>query len=138
MPNRTGIAVRFALALLLGAMVVPAAGADGRKPRRIRSDLERLETFNVSGEYSGTLGGEVLLGGTRYVLGPNVQVYEIGRGLLPAGSVIESRYIFISGVRDHGSDVIFSVIVRPATVPSLDQDNPSSHVSISTTSPEDE
>ena len=94
------------------------------------SDLLPLSTFNTSGEFSGVLGGEILLNGVRYQLGSNVQIYELGVGLLPAGTEISDRWIFLSGVRTLGSNMIFSVIVRPATVPSLDQDDGSSHIQV--------
>ena len=130
MRYRTGISVGFAFALLFAAVLAPAAGADGRKPNKMDSDLLPLSTFNTSGEFSGVLGGEILLNGVRYQLGSNVQIYELGVGLLPAGTEISDRWIFLSGVRTIGSDMIFSVIVRPATVPSLDQDDASSHIQV--------
>ena len=138
MRNRTGIAVGLAFALVLATVLIPTAGADGRRPRRLQSDLLRMETFNVSGEFTGALSGEILLGGTRYRIGTNVQVYEIGRGLIPAGSVVGARHVFLAGVKTLGSNTVFSIIVRPATVPSLDQDYPSRYTSIQATSPEDE
>lgn len=119
MRYRTGISFGFAFALVLAAVLAPVAGADGRKPSKTDSDLLPLSTFNTSGEFSGVLGGEIILNGVRYQLGSNVQIYELGVGLLPAGTEINDRWIFLSGVRTMGADMIFSVIVRPATVPSL-------------------
>jgi hypothetical protein len=130
MRNRTGIPVGLALALVLAALLAPAAGADGRKPNKMDSDLLPLAAFNTSGEFSGALGGEVLLNGMRYQLASNVQIYEIGVGLLPPGTEVSDRWVFLSGLKTMGSDMIFSVIVLPATVPSLDQGDGSSHITV--------
>jgi hypothetical protein len=128
MRNRTGISTRLALALLLLTVLAPAAGADFRKPRTHGSDLLGLSTFNVSGEFTGTMGGEILLEGVRYQLASNVNVYELGVGMLPPGSEVVDRHVFMSGVRTIGSDIVFNVIVRPAVQPSLDREDPSSGV----------
>jgi hypothetical protein len=130
MRNRTGIPVGLALALVFVALLAPAAGADGRKPNRMASDLLPLAAFNTSGEFSGALGGEILLNGMRFQLDSNVQIYEIGVGLLPPGTELSDRWVFLSGLKTMGSDMIFSVIVLPSSMPSLDQDDGSSHIQV--------
>jgi len=101
-----------ALALLLVASV--AAGQSVHKLRNVIQVPDAPDTFSASGEFVGTLDWEFPLGGAMYHLSPDAQIYEIGRGLLPIGSLIGDRFIYISGVGPAGSSPVTTVIVRPS------------------------
>jgi hypothetical protein len=101
-------------ALLLAAGLAQAAGAAPRRHRGAAAELLRSPSFNVSGEFSGSLAGTILLEGTLYRLDPNASVYEIGSGPVAQGAELIGRRVFLSGIRLNGNEVITSVIVRPA------------------------
>ncbi len=114
MRNRTSTSVGAALLLTLMAVATANTGADPRVTRGRMFEAPAPETFNMSGPYTGVLTGEIMLGEVTYRLAPNVQVYEIGRGPMPMGTVVNDRHVFLMGTRSGDSELITNVIIRPA------------------------
>ncbi len=113
MRNRTSTTVGAALVLALMVFAAANTGADSRSKRK---DTDFYgQPFNTSGTFSGALGGSIVVGGVLYQLSPDVQLYEIGRGLVPVGEAYNGRFVFLSGARSGGSELIYSVIIRPAS-----------------------
>ena len=107
MRNRTGITL---VATLVVALTV-ASVATANPPSWRDHFSFHPEALATSGEFTGTLDGQISLGTDTYRLAPNVAVYEIGVGPLPAGSVITNRHVFLLGQ----NDLVTMVIVRPAS-----------------------
>lgn len=109
--------VILALAAVMTAAAVPDAGAQSRtyqprkKPVPAASSLPR---FALSGDFSGTLTGEIYIEGKAFRIAPDASIYEVGKGLVPLGTSYSNRRIFVSGVQTAGPAIIYSISVRPA------------------------
>lgn len=107
----------LAVAALLTAAVAPDADAQSRtyQPRKKPAAAPpSLPRFALSGDFSGSLTGEIYLDGKAYRIAPDASIYEIGKGLVPLGTSYSNRRIFVSGVQTAGPAVIYSISVRPA------------------------
>lgn len=113
MRNRIGILLGIALGLPAVAGLALDAQAGPRKLRpEVRALLE-APTFSDAGDFSGALERSIVVNGTRYWLAQDVQVYEIGRGMIPAGTVLSLRRVSLSGVSRGDVKVVHQIIVRP-------------------------
>ena len=131
MRNRIG--TFLGLAITLSLTLVVAAGADeARRPPHgsMTNALLRMQPFGVSGQYSGTLAGEIRIDGISYRLSPDATIYEIGRGLVPQGTAVEYRYVYLSGLKVRGSMLVYGVILRPASESVSDGTDPGTYISI--------
>jgi hypothetical protein len=127
MRNRTSIYLSAALLTVLAAIPVADAAADSGFWRGRTITRHPSPGFDVSGEFTGTLGGEILLAGVSYRLASDAVVYEIGRGLLPLGTMVVDRHVFLSGLGSDESGLIRMVIVRPPDDPRLAKRAPTIH-----------
>jgi hypothetical protein len=97
--------VILAVAAVMTAAVVPDAGAQSRtyqprkKPVPAASSLPR---FALSGDFSGSLTGEIYIEGKAFRIAPDASIYEVGKGLVPLGTSYSNRRIFVSGVQTAG------------------------------------
>jgi len=107
-----------AIIVVVTALAFASAGADvqvrGPSARRL-APFPRGNGFSVSGQFSGTLSGDVMLDGVTYRLTDRTTVYELGRGPVKLGETVTNRFIFMSGSRNGGSETVYSVIIRPLT-----------------------
>ncbi len=109
--------VILAVAAFMAAAFVSESAAQSRtyqprkKPVTAPSTLPR---FALSGDFSGSLTGEIYIEGKAFRIAPDASIYEIGKGLVPLGTSYSNRRIFVSGVQTAGPAVIYSVNVRPA------------------------
>ena len=128
MRNRVWIAAGIAVLVV----VMGAAGAEAKRPKKsVRAPAERARTaqpFSVSGEFSGVLAGEILVGDTSYRLASDVQIYEIDTGPIPVGTAVEDRLVYLAGEVNGQSTTIHAVIVRPAGELAPDSEDPSRYV----------
>ncbi len=117
MRDRFGIALRLALVLALVGSLASAAGAAKSKARPLgkAGPLLRSETFSTSGDFSGVLNGEIWMDGVGYTLSTDALVYEIDRGVLPLGTVVSDRMVWLSGLKSGSSMMVYSVVIRPGT-----------------------
>ena len=136
MRNRTGILLSAALAFALTAISVANTGADSRLPRGRAAASRPSQSFDVSGVFTGVFGREIQLGTASYRLAPNAMVYEIGRGLLPLGTLVTDRYVFLSGLGSEDAGLVYMVIVRPAAEMWPDKGDPESHIRVRPTDDE--
>lgn len=111
-----GTSLVLALAVL-GALA-PPAGADVRLRKGAPRPRAATPIVTFSGTCSGPIASEVLVAGTRYRVSPNVRIYEIGRGVVPAGTSYFDRVVTVSGVRVRDTFIVQSVVVRPDAWPS--------------------
>jgi hypothetical protein len=114
MRNRIGILLGIALALAAAAGL--AWGATAR-PRKVSPQVKALlqsETFVESGRYSGMLAGTMTLNGAVYRVAPHAATYEIGRGMLPARSVVHERNVSLFGAVRGKTKIVHQIVVRPA------------------------
>lgn len=128
MRKRSGLSLGAALIFCLTACPATNSGAD---PLLVHNRLpwsRPVQALNTSGQYTGMLGGEILLGGNSYQLAPDAIIYEIGNGFLPAGTVVANRYVFLSGTKSGDTNLVDLVIVRPASDSWPDRSDPATHI----------
>jgi hypothetical protein len=114
MRNRTGISLSTALLFVLTTVPVAITAADSGSQRdRATRRHATTQSFDVSGEFTGTLDGEIQLGGVWYRLAADAILYEIGSGLLPSGTMVVDRHVFLSGMGSEDTGSITMVIVCP-------------------------
>jgi hypothetical protein len=106
------------LALAILGALAPPAGADVRLRKAAPRSRAATPVVTFSGTCSGPIAGEVVVAGTRYRVSPNVRIYEIGRGVVPAGTSYFDRVVTVSGVRVRDTFIVQSVVVRPDAWPS--------------------
>jgi hypothetical protein len=147
MRRRIGIVLGIAFALLVatnlafGGMfdgVFGGAFRGGVSARRHRPDVKALlsaPTFADVGEFTGALEGTIVLNGTPYRLAPEVGVYDVARGLLPAGTYVSNCVIACSGVTVGGSRVIYHIILRAGSEGQAIDDTPIRSVRIEDAGP---
>jgi hypothetical protein len=114
MRNRTGISLSVALLFVLSTVPAGNAAADSATRRDRTTQRDAAPSFDVSGEFTGTLDGEIQLGGVWYRLATDAILYEIGSGLLPSGTMVVDRHVFLSGMGSVDTGSITLVIVCPA------------------------
>lgn len=110
---RQRLVVTLALAISLAAGAAPADAADARQrkaPPRARPSAA-IQTF--SGVCAGPIAGEMRVSGTVYRVSPDVRIYEIGRGAVPAGTSYYDRVVTVSGTKVRDTFIVQSVVVRP-------------------------
>jgi hypothetical protein len=131
MRNRIGISLGLALVTLLATAVVAAADDT---PRRVHSSgtskMLRAVPFTATGSYSGAVGGEIRLDGVGYRISPNACLYELDRGEVPLGTVVQDRVMFLTGLKTANCMVVYSVILRPESEAGLDVTGPSTSIRI--------
>jgi hypothetical protein len=113
---RKHLSLQIGVASMLALTVaVAAAGPAGRRFHSVRAEeFERAQPVCVGGEFSGTIGGEMVINGLPYRLATNAIVYQIGTGLIPLGTTVQDRSVTLSGLKMNNTTVIYSVSVRPA------------------------
>jgi hypothetical protein len=112
MRNRIGLILAIALTLLVATTSVFGGEFGGRRHRPHVQSLLQADPFADVGEFTGALEGIIVLNGTPYRLAPNVRIYDVGRGVLPAGTFLGGYIVTCSGVTLRGSQVVDQIIVR--------------------------
>ena len=125
---RNLVCVAVTLALLAGVGPAAAASKTVRKTRAAAPKPRPVQTFNASGPFTGVLAGEIRVGETTYRVSPDVQVYEIGNGPIPAGAAVTDRLVYLSGVVRGNSQIVDVIIVRPADELLARPDDPSQYI----------
>lgn len=115
MRNRLGITLGLALAL--GTVLTTAAGAEFRLRKGLSSPLLRAQTFVLAGRVSGPIANEIRIDETTYMVSPDAQIYEIGRGIVPSGTSYYDRIVSVTGIKWRNTLVVTSVTVRPYSYP---------------------
>lgn len=113
MCNRLSRALPVVLAFAMTAMIAADATAASRKHSKEVKALLQTPQFSDCGEFSGAIGGEIMLHGTRYRLADNATIYQIGGGLVPQGTVFDLRMVTVLGTVRGNSKIVHSVLVRP-------------------------
>ena len=127
---RIGSCLMLVLALSLTTALVSGASA-GQRKRTTRGDvLLKAQPVSFSGEFSGALRGEISVGGVRYRLAPDATVYEVGRGSLPLGTMLDGRLLSLNGLKYGDRVVVYGVVVRPASDVALSGSDPGSFLHI--------
>ena len=131
MRKRLSLLAGVALMLVLTAVIAAAAVPRARQFRSVQAEkFQRAQPFSVSGQFSGTINGEMVIDDLPYRLAPTAAVYEIGNGSIPLGSNVQNRYVTLLGLKMNGSLVVYSVFVRPAGELTFETSDLSSHVHI--------
>lgn len=115
MRNRLGITLGLALAL--GIVLTTAAGAEFRLRKGLSNPLLRGQTFVLAGRVSGPIANEIRIDETTYMVAPDAQIYEIGRGIVPSGTSYYDRIVSVTGIKVRGTLVVTGVTVRPYSYP---------------------
>jgi hypothetical protein len=105
MRDRCGITLSLALALALTVTCASAAGPARPRPIGKAGPLLQAQPFLVSGEFTGPIGGEIRIDGVSYRLATDALVYEIGKGVVPLGTVVDGRVLCLSGLKRPEIDV---------------------------------
>lgn len=116
MPQFMKLALRILAVVTLTASLASLAQADLGSEKRAggRPDSKRnVQTFDVSGVYTGVTGGLITIDGLGYPISSTVQVYVIGQGLTSIQSVPVGGVIFVSGRSAGASGLVEVVIARP-------------------------
>ena len=113
MRRQMGVALTLGIALAVAAVAVPGADARPRKTRRPVQAPVRAASFCVSGEFTGRLEGWITLNGDRFWVSPSATVCEVGGGRLPAGSMLTSQRVTLSGIVRGDTPSVQLVTVRP-------------------------
>lgn len=103
-----------ALAAALG-IVALASGVAPAAPRKMGDRLEGLRkapSFNVSGTFSGELKGVISLDGRLYRLSNDATLFEVGGGMLPAGTFVSGARVSFFGTIHDGTYVVRQVLIR--------------------------
>lgn len=113
MRHRPGVSL--ALALTIAAVLVTAAGAGetARQRKAPSSPRLRAQVVTFSGSLSGPIADGMRVGGIAYRVAPDVRIFEIGRGVVPAGTSYFDRVVTVSGIKVRDTFVVQSVLVRP-------------------------
>ena len=117
MRNRLG--TFLAVALALAAVLASPSGAEDRRHKAPDSPLLRAQAFTLAGRLTGSIGTQIQIDGTTYRVSPDASVYEVGRGRVPSGTAYYDRVVSVTGLKWRNTLVVYSVTVRPATVPGM-------------------
>ncbi len=111
MRQRLVVSLVLALAVAAGSASAAAPGARQRKaaPRPRAS----APTFTFAGTCSGPISSEIRVSGTVYRVAPDVRIYEIGRGAVPAGTSYYDRTVTVTGTKVRDTFLVQRVVVRP-------------------------
>jgi hypothetical protein len=71
----------------------------------------RMPAFSAGGEYSGTLGGSVMIGSTQVTIAPDATIYQAGVGPLNPGESVSAAYVYVSGIIERKKPVATFVMV---------------------------
>ena len=113
---RSGVPVILALVTL--AALAPNAGADARLRKAAPRARVPSPIVTFSGTCSGPIAREIRVAGASYRVSPDVRIYEIGRGVVPAGTAYFDRVVTVSGRKVRDTFIVESVVVRPDAWPS--------------------
>lgn len=96
------------VALLLGTSLVQA------EQNRYRSDQrQKHHSFAISGMYSGSLDGEVMISGRRVLVDNRTILHSTEDGRLEFGTHVVRRSVYVAGVIDrYGQKRATMIIVR--------------------------
>lgn len=103
----------LAAALLAAAAVAPAHADLLNWKRPANLPPPRPASFAFSGNYGGTLNGQLLMGAESLPMATSMTVYQLGTGVIALGDVPIGSRVFVSGVVTSGSNVVQAMIVRP-------------------------
>lgn len=125
------------LTLVVAALSVAAAApthADLLNWKRpVNMPAPRPASFAFSGNYGGTLNGQLLVGTESLPMASSFTVYQLGVGAIALGDVPIGSRVFVSGVVTSGSNVVQAIIVRPANELEVkDDDTAEQHVHVLT------
>lgn len=129
---RNSIRISLSAALVLTTTVLVAANlnADPRARRAQEEALRMTQPVFASGEFTGRLDQEVTLNGVTYWLSPDVQIYEIGTGMVMPGTIVGNRHISVMGTRRGETVTISTVILRPESENNSSKDDGSQYVRV--------
>jgi hypothetical protein len=111
-----GAAILAAI-VLATATDAGAASSDLKDARGKAGAMAAPKTFSFSTEYSGFLGGNLLVDGVVYKVATDASVYVIGQGLVDDGFAVSKRTIHVTGEQRGKVALVRSIIVRPAVTP---------------------
>ena len=97
------------VALLLGTSSVQA------QQNRYRNDQtsQKHHSFAISGVYSGSLDGEVMISGRRVLVDKKTVLHSTEDGRLELGTHVVRRPVYVAGIIDrHGQKRATMIIVR--------------------------
>jgi hypothetical protein len=114
MRDRIGRVAIVLLAAVLAAGVASAAGVSRFRSQGVAKLLLDTPTFSTSGEYTGELGGDIVLDGAMYHLSPNAVIYQVDQGVIPMGSDLDHQLVFMTGRIQGTSRLVDAVVVQPA------------------------
>jgi len=101
-------------ALALTVLIADGASANSRLGRARANDPSTPESFSLSTEYTGSLVGDIRIGGRTYRLAPGAVCYELGAGVIRPETVLANRQVFVTGWLRNDVGLIQMVVVRPA------------------------
>ena len=101
------------LCAIFAATVTLSVSTDADAGRHKYKSLYRAESFAMSIEYTGYIGGDMRIGGVFYRLAKNAPVYVIGEGILSRKISVNKRYVYLAGDKSGREGVIHTIIVRP-------------------------
>jgi Flp pilus assembly secretin CpaC len=97
-----------------------AASSDLKDARGKARALAAPRAFALSTEYSGFLGGDLLIDGVVYKVATDASVYVVGQGLVDRGMSVTKRSLYVTGEQRGKTALVRSIIVGPAATPMND------------------
>jgi len=101
-------------ALALTVIVAADAAAASRLGRARANEPSAPESFSLSAEYTGSLTGDIRIGGRTFRLAPGAVCFELGAGPIRPETVLASRQLYVTGWLRNDVGMIQMVVVRPA------------------------
>jgi hypothetical protein len=105
--------ISFALTVALSMITVADSEAfwkTGKEKKKTRSSIE--ETFAVSGVFTGSLEGQIVIGKKKVSLTDKTVIYFVGEGARDDNPFVSGASVYIGGVIKDGSRQAAFVVVR--------------------------
>lgn len=99
--------------LLSAALAVVAVGVTGAKEQRVPKSKgvpAKGVPFSVTGVYSGSLSGEIVVNGQSVFINDKTSIQKVGKGPVEPGESVSNSAVYVSGVMK-GKKAIATMVV---------------------------
>ncbi len=114
MSFRSGATLVVALAAVVALMSAADVSAGNAGLKGKARGPKKDKSFSLSAQYTGYLGESLKINNVKYAVAPETKIHMLGQGLVPLGTMVLNRSIYISGEREGKSMLVRTIIVRPA------------------------
>lgn len=98
------------LSAALALVAVSVTGAKEQKMPKSKGVPAKSAPFAVTGVYSGSLGGEIVVNGQSIFIGDKTTIHQTGKGPVEAGTSVSNAAIYVAGVMK-GKKAVATMIV---------------------------